>query len=102
MTLDPGNGRREYNDGQDAGGTPSEPLVHQDSYRRVMFGQAVDPVFPPHPSPPEVPEADLDQQALMDTPLPEPEDDRPTSTLWRWFLLAAIALAALGILFLRR
>ncbi len=74
------------------------PMVEQDGYRRVLFGQACDPIFPPHPEPAEVSDAELNRQAMEDVPPPEMLADRPSSSVLRWLLLVTIASIALGIL----
>jgi len=79
-------------------GSSAQPMVPQDSYRRVLFGQASDPLFPPHPEPAEVPESVLSELALRDTAPAEVEGDRPGTPLLRWLLLAGIAVIALGLL----
>jgi len=83
-------------------GASGQPMVHQDPFRRVLFGQASDPLFPPHPEPEEVSEPVLSDLALKDVPQAEAEGDRSGIPLLRWLLLAALVIVALGILFFRR
>lgn len=102
MATDPKHLQREGGQGSNGASHPEtseQALVQQDTYRKVLFGQAADPLFPPHPEPPEVPDARLIQQALSDVPQPEPTTDRPGTPILHWLLLVAIAIAALGLLF---
>jgi len=76
-----------------------QPLVPQDTTRRVLFGQASDPLYPPHPGEAEIPESDLTRCALEDRPRPAA---RPRiSPMLRGLALVGIATVALALLFLR-
>ncbi|MBP1628895.1 MAG: hypothetical protein H6Q00_3370 [Holophagaceae bacterium] len=102
MTSDPKRTQEQAEAGAEAPAgfeTPELPLFQQDTYRKVLFGQAADPLFPPHPEAPEFSDAELQQQALADVPQPEPDADRAGTPMLHWLLLAVIALIALGFLF---
>lgn len=72
-------------------------IVPQNAFRKVVFGQAVDPLYPPHPGEPEAPEDELTRAALED-PGPEPVDE-PRPTFWRFIILMLLAVLALGLIF---
>lgn len=76
---------------------PDQATLHQDTYRKVLLGQASDPIFPPHPAPPEVSEEELAAQALSDPGACDRDAGRPVPPLWRWLFLVALALASVGI-----
>ncbi len=75
----------------------SEAFPGQDPYRKVLLGQASDPLFPAHPDPPEVSEGDLQRQALADVPSTE-ATSKPPRAMLRWLLLVGIAILGLGLL----
>ena len=81
--------------------TPLES--HQDGFRRVYFGPVADPLVPPPAEELPTDEDELTRAALEDPAahhLGLPEDSKPT--LWRLIVLVLFAVAALGIVFLRR
>jgi hypothetical protein len=70
-----------------------------ETFRKVYLGQIIDPIFPPHPEPPESPEEELTRLALED-PLAQEESPPATApTLWRLLALVAFAVVALGVVF---
>jgi hypothetical protein len=80
-----------------------DPVIgdHQDSFRRVYFGQVSEPLVRPHPAPPEAEEDDLTRAALGDPEAGrERAHDEPTA--WRMVAIALLAAAALAIVFGRR
>jgi len=77
---------------------PAERALHQDTFRKVYLGQVSDPLFPPHPEPPETPEDELTRLALED-PLGFEPPPQSGPTLWRLMTLVAFAVVALGIVF---
>lgn len=76
---------------------PVRPEMPQDGFRRVILGQASDPLFPPHPGPPEVPEEELTQEALADTYHARRRRKWGFSPLWPVLALAALALIVLSL-----
>jgi hypothetical protein len=79
--------------------TPDQATLHQDTYRKVMFGQAADPIFPPHPAPPEASEDELTQEAMNDPGIEDRDASKPVPTLWRALLLIIVASIALSFVF---
>jgi hypothetical protein len=77
---------------------PAKTLERQDTFRKVYLGQVSDPLFPPHPGPPESSEDELTRLALEDPRATEPEPQEGP-TLWRLLALIAFAVIALGIIF---
>ena len=77
------------------------PFPRQDTFRKVYLGQVSDPIFPPHPEPPESTEDELTRQALED-PLAFQPIPQGGPTLWRLLSLIAFAVIALGIVFWAR
>lgn len=105
MDRNPKHTRNEHEDLLPIDQKPEEsevPMVQQDSYRRVLFGQASDPLFPPHPAPPEVPEEELRKQAMADSEGSRQRATSLVSPVLRWLLLIAIAAITLGIVFWHR
>jgi len=84
---------------------PEEPqdleqtILHQDGYRKVMFGEVADPLFPPHPGAPESTEDELANAALEDPAASQLQVPHPHPTLWRLVILISIAVGALTIVF---
>lgn len=90
------------NDPRPEGAEPLPPP--QDTFRKVYFGPLADPLIQAVPEAP-APEAEdeLTRAALEDPEaqhLQLPLDDQPT--LWRLVVLILFAIAALGIVFVRR
>jgi hypothetical protein len=83
------------------GETPDQATLHQDPYRKVLLGQVSDPIFPPHPAPPEAPEDELERQAIEDPDADARDASKPIPVFWRVLLLVIVALAALAIVFWR-
>jgi hypothetical protein len=79
----------------------AELTVRQDTFRKVYLGQVSDPLFPPHPEPPETPEDELTRLAMEDPSATEPEA-QGGPTVWRLIALVFFAVIALGIVFWRR
>lgn len=78
-------------------------LVHQDTLRKVVFGQVSDPVFPTHSDAPECSEAELMRQFEADAPPVTRTIPRVITPMGRLLVLLAIAFAALGsLLWLQR
>lgn len=77
---------------------PATQTLHQDTFRKVYLGQVSDPLFPPHPDPPESPEEELTRLALED-PLASQPEPQHGPTLWRLLALLAFAVIALGTVF---
>ena len=105
MDRNPKRTRNEHEDLLPIDQKPEEsevPMVQQDSYRRVLFGQASDPLFPPHPAPPEVPEEELSKQAMADSEGYRQRAAGLVSPVLRGLLLIAIAAITLGIVFWHR
>ena len=72
--------------------------IHQDSFRKVYLGQVSDPLYPAHPGQPESSEDELLRAALED---PAAESlKEPSPTPWRLVILIALAILALGMVFL--
>lgn len=76
--------------------------LHQDSFRRVILGQASDPLFPPHPGPPVVSEAELAEVALADHAHPRRHRRQGFSPLWGTIALIAFACGILALVLWRR
>ena len=75
-----------------------KPPLPPDTFRRVYFGQVVDPLVPPHPEPGETPEDELTRLALEDPMAFEPPP-RSGPTVWRLLALVAFAVISLAIVF---
>jgi hypothetical protein len=76
--------------------------VHQDSFRKVYLGQASDPIYPPCSCQGGVDEDELTRAALED---PDAVHQRPPHVqpgLWHLIFLAALAVFALGFIFVWR
>ncbi len=78
---------------------PEQAILHQDTYRKVLFGEVADPLFPPHPGAPEAPEDELTQAALEDPEAAHLELPHPHPTLWRLVVLLVFAVVALACVF---
>lgn len=92
--MNPGSDHPEV---QGSSIAPENPATFpQDGFRRVLLGQAADPLYPPHPGPPEVPEEELAQAALADTFHPRRRRKWGFSPLWRVIGLVSAALIVLG------
>jgi hypothetical protein len=80
-----------------------QPLdTHQDGFRKVYLGQVSDPVYPTCACSSELSEDELTRAALED---PDAVTERPTHTqpgLWHLIFLAALAVFALGFIFIGR
>lgn len=84
------------------GPSPDLSGLHQDSFRRVILGQASDPLFPPHPGPPVVSESELAEVAMGDHQLPRRHRRQGFSPLWRTLALIAFACGILVLVLWRR
>lgn len=78
---------------------PEQAILHQDTSRKVYFGEVSDPLFPPHPGAPESPEDELTQAALEDPSAGQLQDTHSQPTLWRVVALLVFAVFALTIVF---
>jgi hypothetical protein len=78
---------------------PEQAILHQDGYRKVMFGEVSDPLIPPHPGAPEATEDDLTRAAMEDPAALRLDLPDPHPTLWRLVALIAFAVTALAIVF---
>lgn len=78
-----------------------QAILHQDSYRKVVLGEVSDPLFPPHPGPPESSEDELLHAAMEDPAATQLELSHPHPTLWRLVVLISLAVVALMIVFWR-
>jgi hypothetical protein len=76
--------------------------VHQDTFRKVYFGQLSDPIYPAPEPGEETPEDDLTRAALSDPDALKGETFDPRPTSWRWVFLLLLAVAALGTVFWKR
>ena len=79
---------------------PDQATRHQDSYRRVILGQAADPIFPSTSQPPNISEEEFMLQALGD-PGPRMRNRHHVPPLWRWLFLVILVSIVLGIVFAR-
>ena len=80
---------------------PEQAILHQDTYRKVMFGEVADPLFPPHPGDPEATNDELTRAALEDPAALEVEQGDPRPTLWRLVTILVFAMGALAVVFWR-
>jgi hypothetical protein len=77
--------------------------VSQDTFRKVYFGQASDPLYPRHPGPQESPDEELERAALEDPAAEQLRAHEPSKpTLWRLIVLFLVAIGALSLVFLWR
>ncbi len=77
--------------------------VHpKDSFHRIIFGQVEEPLFPaPHP-PVETPEDELTRAAMSDPAAHTLHVRETPPTFWRFLVLTAVVVVALGIVFWKR
>jgi hypothetical protein len=80
---------------------PDQATRHQDSFRKVILGQASDPIFPPPSSPPEVSEEELTLQAMEDRGARMRNRRHPFPLTWRWMFLVILGVIALTIVLVR-
>ena len=78
---------------------PEEAILHQDGYRKVMFGEVADPLFPPHPGAPEASEDDLTRAAMEDPAASTLHIAHPEPTFWRFVTILVFAVVALAVVF---
>lgn len=83
------------------GEDPATATLHQDTFRKVYLGQASDPLFPPHPAPPEAEEEALTRAALEDPAGLEDLAPIGRPSPWRLVAVLVIMIIALGVVFLR-
>jgi len=83
---------------QDAPVDPEQAILHQDTYRKVLFGEVADPLFPPHPGAPESSEDEL-TRAAMEDPAGRVQASHAEPTFWRFITLLVFAVAALAVVF---
>ncbi len=69
------------------------------AWQRVYFGQVSKPLVPPHPEPPEAPEDELAQAALLDPGAAVRDMPNTRPTFWRVIALIVLAVVALAIVF---
>jgi hypothetical protein len=77
---------------------PEAAVMGQDTFRKVYLGEVADPLFPPHPAPPETPEDELTEAALADA-TPQAPEFVSHRTAWRLIFLLVLAVAALAYIF---
>ncbi len=78
---------------------PEQAILHQDTYRKVMFGEVADPLYPPHPGPPEAEEDELTRAAMSDPAAHNLNMSNPNPTAWRIITVFGVAVLALSIVF---
>lgn len=78
---------------------PEQAILHQDTFRKVYLGEVSDPLFPPHPGPPEAMEDELTQAALEDPSASDLQATHAQPTLWRVVTLLVFAVVALSVVF---
>ncbi len=76
-----------------------QAILHQDGYRKVMFGEVADPLFPPHPGAPESSEDELTRAAMEDPAASTMHGARPEPTFWRFITVLVFAVLALAVVF---
>lgn len=81
---------------------PDQATRHQDGFRKVVLGQASDPIFPAPSIPPEVSEEELTLQAMEDRGTRRRNRRRPIPLIWRWLFLVILAVIALTLVLARR
>jgi hypothetical protein len=79
---------------------PDQATRHQDSYRKVILGQAADPIFPSTSQPLNVSEEEFMLQALEDKG-PRMRNRHHVPPLWRWLFLVILVSVALSIVLAR-
>lgn len=78
---------------------PEQAILHQDTYRKVVLGEVADPLYPPHPGPPEADEDELTRAALSDPAAHNLEMPNTQPTFWRLITVVAFSVMALAIVF---
>jgi hypothetical protein len=78
---------------------PEQAILHQDTYRKVIFGEVADPLFPLHPGAPESTEDELTRAALEDPAVSALNVPNSEPTFWRFVALLVFAVAALAVVF---
>jgi hypothetical protein len=78
---------------------PEQAILHQDCYRKVMFGEVADPLFPPHPGTPVSSEDELTRAAMEDPAAGMVQVAHPEPTFWRFITLLVCAVGALTVVF---
>jgi hypothetical protein len=78
---------------------PEKAIANQDTFRKVYLGEISDPIFPPHPAPPEVQEDELTRAALADLDAECHPKSNARPTVWRLVFLIILAVAALAYIF---
>ena len=78
---------------------PEQAILHQDTYRKVMFGEVADPLFPPHPAPPESSEDELTRAAMEDPEASRMHVAHSEPTFWRFITVLVFAVVALAVVF---
>jgi len=76
-----------------------KPVPH-DCFREVYLGQISEPLYPPHPEPPEAEEDELTRAALADPGASHLEDVPQEPTVWRVVVVILFAVLALGVVFI--
>ncbi|WP_026939294.1 hypothetical protein [Holophaga foetida] len=79
---------------------PRNRIVPHDCFRQVYLGQLSDPIYPPHPAPPEVEFDELTRAALADPDAQHLEMAPTAPTFWRFLAIMLFALVALGVVFI--
>jgi len=73
--------------------TPDQATRHQDTYRKVLFGQVADPIFPATSVPAELSDEELAVRALGDRGFRPRNARRNVPTMWP--LLSLVILGCL-------
>ena len=81
---------------------PDQATRHQDSFRKVILGQASDAIFPAPSAPSGVSEEELTQQAMEDRGVRARHHRLLLLPVWRWLFLVTLAVIALAIVLVRR
>ncbi len=76
-----------------------QTILHQDSYRKVLFGEVADPLFPPHPGVPESSEDELTRAAIEDPAAATVHTAHLEPTFWRFVAILVFAVVALAVVF---
>jgi hypothetical protein len=100
-TMEPNASQTPEGETPEAPQNAADPTeVHQDSFRKVYLGQVSDPIYPVHPGQPESSDEELLRAAMEDPGTDSARETRPTP--WRVVILIALAIVALGLVFLWR
>lgn len=76
-----------------------QTILHQDGYRKVLFGEVADPLFPPHPGAPESSDEELTRAAIEDPAASTAHTASIEPTFWRFVTVLVFAVVALAVVF---